>query len=91
MTLLTLLSETASAILDSNLIKATAAASLAEYAIALEGVSSAVSASSSLTSTPASVNLEASLSMAMILLRDGPDGESEMNQRSTRIAATEGF
>jgi hypothetical protein len=66
----------AAASLDSNLIKATASATLREYTIALEGISSAVSSAASANDTTASMNLlPAYLSIAMILLRDGPDGE----------------
>lgn len=66
---------TASSTFDSNLVKATAAATLREYSVALEGISSAVSSATSAAASPSTiVSLQASLSIAMILLRDGPEG-----------------
>ncbi|GAA5983911.1 hypothetical protein JCM5350_001788 [Sporobolomyces pararoseus] len=70
----------ASSTFDSNLVKATAAATLREYSVALEGISSAVSsATSAAASSSAIVSLQASLSIAMILLRDGPEGSVKLS------------
>ncbi|GAA5895691.1 Urb2 domain-containing protein [Sporobolomyces salmoneus] len=71
---------TASTVLDSNLIKATAAATLREYTVALEGISSAVSSAVLANNLEASMSsLQASLSTAMILLRDGPEGSVKLS------------
>ncbi|GAA5956862.1 hypothetical protein JCM3765_006621 [Sporobolomyces pararoseus] len=71
---------TASSTFDSNLVKATTASTLREYGVALEGISSAVSSAASATASPSSiVSLQASLSIAMILLRDGPEGSVKLS------------
>ncbi|GAA5858645.1 hypothetical protein JCM1840_006498 [Sporobolomyces johnsonii] len=75
----------ASAALDSNLVRASSTSSLREYTVALEGVSSAVAAAvgTSLTSLDKTLGeLQASLSVALALLRDGPDGSSRISSAS---------
>lgn len=67
----------ASANFDSNLAKSASVASLLEYTLGLEGLSSAVASAASRADPLASMEvLQATLSMAMILLRDGPEGAS---------------
>ncbi|GAA5879792.1 hypothetical protein JCM16303_004181 [Sporobolomyces ruberrimus] len=71
---------TASTAFDQNLVKATAQATIAEYSVALEGISSAISSVTSSNDYSAStVSLQASLSMAMVLLRDGPEGSVKLS------------
>ncbi|GAA5889290.1 hypothetical protein JCM5296_005857 [Sporobolomyces johnsonii] len=75
----------ASAALDSNLVRASSTSSLREYTVALDGVSSAVAAAvgTSLTSLDKALGeLQASLSVALALLRDGPDGSSRISSAS---------
>ncbi|GAA6014036.1 hypothetical protein JCM11491_003496 [Sporobolomyces phaffii] len=76
---------TASTVFDSNLAKATSSATLREYAVALEGVSAAVSSAASTPRLSDLSSLQASLSMAMILLRDGPEG----SVKSSSVAFSE--
>ncbi|GAA5926924.1 Urb2 domain-containing protein [Sporobolomyces koalae] len=66
--------------LDESLVKATASATLGEYEVALEGVSATVSSAASARTTCVDLHiLEASLSMATILLRDGPEGSVKIS------------
>ncbi|GAA5926984.1 hypothetical protein JCM1841_001603 [Sporobolomyces salmonicolor] len=75
----------ASPALNPNLVRASSTASLREYTVALEGISSAVAAATSTSSISldkALGELQASLSVALVLLRDGPDGSSRISSAS---------
>ncbi|GAA5957201.1 hypothetical protein JCM21900_004681 [Sporobolomyces salmonicolor] len=75
----------ASPALNPNLVRVSSTASLREYTVALEGISSAVAAAtgtSSISLDKALGELQASLSVALVLLRDGPDGSSRISSAS---------
>ncbi|BGP17724.1 hypothetical protein JCM10213_005305 [Rhodosporidiobolus nylandii] len=65
--------------LNENLVRSVSAASLEEYAAALDGISTAVGTTVAAASSAAALGeLEQALDVALVLLRDGPEGSSRL-------------